>query len=249
MTSKRSNFTHSNPQALEYAKAAGALCMGITNTVGSALSRNTHFGVHITAGAEMGVASTKAYTSQIVALTMVALAISEDSISKRARRDAIIEGLRGLPDAVRRALQLDNDIKALAAELKEEENLLLFGRGYNYATALEGALKVKEVALMHRYGWGAVCAAAAMPVIAVVCVCRLVWILLCVLLCGFSWHDGVLRSHWYLMSKTPSKTCRKGVDMLCADCCSFCVRRYKQALEKEEKNTLLAPVRVSWLER
>ncbi len=146
-----------NTKALEYAKTAGALCMGITNTVGSALSRNTHFGVHINAGAEIGVASTKAYTSQIVVLTMVALAISEDSISKRARRDDIIEGLRGLPDAIRKTLALDKEIQALAEELKEEENLLLFGRGYNYATALEGALKVKEVALMHRcVFWGVV---------------------------------------------------------------------------------------------
>lgn len=146
--------THTHTQALEYAKTAGALCMGITNTVGSALSRNTHFGVHINAGAEIGVASTKAYTSQIVVLTMVALAISEDSISKRARRDDIIEGLRQLPDAIRKTLALDKEIRALAEELKGEENLLLFGRGYNYATALEGALKVKEVALMHRYCQG-----------------------------------------------------------------------------------------------
>ena len=131
--------------------------MGITNTVGSALSRNTHCGVHINAGAEIGVASTKAYTCQIVTLVMVALVISEDSIGKHARRDEIIEGLRGLPDAVRQALTLDAEIRELAETLKGEENLLLFGRGYNYATALEGALKVKEVALMHRYGCFAAC--------------------------------------------------------------------------------------------
>ena len=138
--------------ALNYAKAAGALCVGITNTVGSAIARTTHCGVHINAGCEIGVASTKAYTSQMVAITMAALALADDSISKRAARDAIIDDLGRLPDAVRGALALDGAMRDLAATLKEEESLLVFGRGVNYATALEAALKVKEVALMHSEG-------------------------------------------------------------------------------------------------
>ncbi|XP_038713251.1 glutamine--fructose-6-phosphate aminotransferase [isomerizing] 2-like isoform X2 [Tripterygium wilfordii] len=138
--------------ALEYALENGALCVGITNTVGSAIARNTHCGVHINAGAEIGVASTKAYTSQIVVMVMLALAIGGDAISSEARRDAIIEGLFDLPNKVREVLKLDMEMKDLAKSLIDEQSLLVFGRGYNYATALEGALKVKEVALMHSEG-------------------------------------------------------------------------------------------------
>ncbi|KAL4452541.1 hypothetical protein ABPG75_008203 [Micractinium tetrahymenae] len=138
--------------ALEYAKARGALCVGITNTVGSAIARSTHCGVHINAGCEIGVASTKAYTSQIAVITMMALALSEDSISKRDKRNAIIDGLAELPEKIRQALKLDLEMRRLAGTLEGEQSLLVFGRGYNYATALEAALKVKEVALMHSEG-------------------------------------------------------------------------------------------------
>ncbi|KAF3791422.1 Glutamine--fructose-6-phosphate aminotransferase isomerizing 2 [Nymphaea thermarum] len=138
--------------ALDYAKKNGALCVGITNTVGSALARNTHCGIHINAGAEIGVASTKAYTSQIVVMTMLALAVGDDSISSKSRREAIIDNLFDLPNKVRGVLQLDDEMKDLAKLLMDEQSLLMFGRGYNYATALEGALKVKEVALMHSEG-------------------------------------------------------------------------------------------------
>ena len=138
--------------ALRYAKKAGAMCVGITNTVGSAIARITDCGVHINAGCEIGVASTKAYTSQIVAITMLALALSDDSISRRGARDEIIDGLVELPDIVKRALLLDQQMIVLAQKLQNEHSLLVFGRGYNYATALETALKVKEVSLMHSEG-------------------------------------------------------------------------------------------------
>lgn len=138
--------------ALQYALENGALCVGITNTVGSAIARNTHCGVHINAGCEIGVASTKAYTSQIVVMAMLALAIGDDAISSQARREAIIDGLIDLPNKVREVLKLDQEMKDLAQLLIAEQSLLAFGRGYNYATALEGALKVKEVALMHSEG-------------------------------------------------------------------------------------------------
>ncbi|XP_075662206.1 glutamine--fructose-6-phosphate aminotransferase [isomerizing] 1 [Castanea sativa] len=138
--------------ALEYALENGALCVGITNTVGSAIARHTHCGVHINAGAEIGVASTKAYTSQIVVMAMLALAIGGDTISNEAKREATIDGLIDLPNKVREVLQLDQEMKDLAKLLIAEQSLLVFGRGYNYATALEGALKVKEVALMHSEG-------------------------------------------------------------------------------------------------
>eukprot|EP00884_Botryococcus_braunii_P005254 jgi/Botrbrau1/1472/Bobra.178_3s0029.1 len=148
----QSGETADTLQALQYAKKRGAFCIGVTNTVGSAIARMTDCGVHINAGCEIGVASTKAYTSQMVAITMMALALSEDSIYKRAQRDAIIDGLGELPKKVQEVLQLDSDIRALAEELQSESSLLVFGRGYNYATALEAALKVKEVAIMHSEG-------------------------------------------------------------------------------------------------
>ncbi|CAL5192811.1 unnamed protein product [Lathyrus oleraceus] len=138
--------------ALQYALDNGALCVGVTNTVGSAIARNTHCGVHINAGAEIGVASTKAYTSQIVVMAMLSLAIGGDTISNKARREAIIDSLYDLPNKVREVLELDQEMKDLANLLIAEQSLLVFGRGYNYATALEGALKVKEVALMHSEG-------------------------------------------------------------------------------------------------
>ncbi|KAG0562819.1 hypothetical protein KC19_9G173700 [Ceratodon purpureus] len=148
----QSGETADTLQALEYAKACGALCVGVTNTVGSAIARGTHCGVHINAGCEIGVASTKAYTSQIAAMTMMALALGEDTLSSRNRREAIIDDLFNLPNMVEEVLKLDSDMKVLAQELMDEQSLLVFGRGYNYATALEGALKVKEVALMHSEG-------------------------------------------------------------------------------------------------
>jgi glucosamine--fructose-6-phosphate aminotransferase (isomerizing) len=138
--------------ALDYARENGALCVGITNTVGSSIARKTHCGVHINAGAEIGVASTKAYTSQIVVMVMLALAIGSDTISSQKRREAIIDGLLDLPYKVKEVLKLDDEMKDLAQLLIDEQSLLVFGRGYNYATALEGALKVKEVALMHSEG-------------------------------------------------------------------------------------------------
>lgn len=138
--------------ALEYALENGAMCVGITNTVGSTLARKTHCGVHINAGCEIGVASTKAYTSQIVSMSMMALAIGDDRISTQSRRTAIINGLSELPNKVKEVLKLDSEMRDLAESLIDSESLLVFGRGYNYATALEGALKVKEVALMHSEG-------------------------------------------------------------------------------------------------
>nr|CAD1817332.1 unnamed protein product [Ananas comosus var. bracteatus] len=138
--------------ALEYALKCGALCVGITNTVGSTLARKTHCGVHINAGCEIGVASTKAYTSQIIVMTMMALAIGADRTSSQTRSEAIAKNLLGLPGKVSEVLKLDNEMKDLAVSLIDTQSLLIFGRGYNYATAMEGALKVKEVALMHSEG-------------------------------------------------------------------------------------------------
>lgn len=138
--------------ALRYCKARGALIIGITNTVGSTICRESHCGVHINAGPEIGVASTKAYTSQILSLTMFALVMSEDRISLQPRRSEIIQGLKQLPELIRKVLELDAKVLEIARELYEKRSLLIMGRGFNFATCLEGALKVKELTYMHSEG-------------------------------------------------------------------------------------------------
>ncbi|XP_026053424.1 glutamine--fructose-6-phosphate aminotransferase [isomerizing] 1-like [Carassius auratus] len=138
--------------ALRYCKERGALTVGITNTVGSSISRETDCGIHINAGPEIGVASTKAYTSQFVALIMFALLMCDDRISVQPRRREIIQGLKVLPDLIKEVLSLDVEIQKLAAELYQQKSVLIMGRGYHYATCLEGALKIKEITYMHSEG-------------------------------------------------------------------------------------------------
>ncbi|TFK38032.1 L-glutamine D-fructose 6-phosphate amidotransferase [Crucibulum laeve] len=138
--------------ALRYCLERGALCVGVINTVGSTLSRETHCGIHINAGPEVGVASTKAYTSQYVALLMMALQLSEDRISFTERRNQIIAGLHALPAQIKKILELDSTLQQLAATVSDNKSLLLMGRGYQYATCLEGALKIKEISYMHSEG-------------------------------------------------------------------------------------------------
>lgn len=138
--------------ALRYCKSRGALIVGITNTVGSTICRESHCGVHINAGPEIGVASTKAYTSQILSLVLFALVMAEDRISLQARRSEIIQGLRQLPDLIRKVLDLDGKVLTIAKELYKKRSLLIMGRGFNFATCLEGALKVKELTYMHSEG-------------------------------------------------------------------------------------------------
>jgi glucosamine--fructose-6-phosphate aminotransferase (isomerizing) len=139
--------------ALKYCLERGALCVGVVNTVGSTISRETHCGVHINAGPEVGVASTKAYTSQYIALMLMALQLSEDRISFTPRRNAIIDSLRALPGQIKTVLALDSSLRELATGvLANSRSLLLMGRGYQHATCLEGALKIKEISYMHSEG-------------------------------------------------------------------------------------------------
>ena len=163
--------------ALRYCKKQGALLVGVTNTVGSSISRETHCGVHINAGPEIGVASTKAYTSQFLALVMFALVMSEDRISMQPRRSEIIQGLRDLPEHIQQVLGQDEKVSRLAESLYTKKSLLVMGRGYrsaesshlalinylknplntnglhfSYATCLECALKIKELTYMHSEG-------------------------------------------------------------------------------------------------
>ncbi|KAG4305263.1 hypothetical protein PORY_001433 [Pneumocystis oryctolagi] len=139
--------------ALRYCIERGALTLGIVNVVGSSISRETHCGVHINCGVEVGVGSTKAYTSQIIVMVLIALCLSEDSLSKKARRFEIIDALSCLSDQIREVLSMDLQIKKLSQEaLLTQSSLLLVGRGYQHATALEGALKIKEISYIHSEG-------------------------------------------------------------------------------------------------
>ncbi|KAJ1984256.1 glutamine--fructose-6-phosphate transaminase (isomerizing) [Dimargaris verticillata] len=139
--------------AMRYCLERGALCVGITNTVGSSISRETHCGVHINAGPEIGVASTKAYTSQYIALVLMALQLGDDRVSMAERRSEIIKGLHELPELIKEVLKLDSQLQHLAQTvLHKEKSLLILGRGLQHATCLEGALKIKEISYMHSEG-------------------------------------------------------------------------------------------------
>jgi glucosamine--fructose-6-phosphate aminotransferase (isomerizing) len=148
----QSGETADTLMSLRYCKQRGALIVGVTNTVGSSICRESHCGVHINAGPEIGVASTKAYTSQFVCLVMFALVMSEDKLSMQKRRQTIIAGLKMLPDQIKEVLSKDGYIRELANELHEHKSLLVMGRGFNYATCLEGALKIKELTYLHSEG-------------------------------------------------------------------------------------------------
>ncbi|RKU46489.1 glutamine--fructose-6-phosphate transaminase (isomerizing) [Coniochaeta pulveracea] len=136
--------------ALKYCLERGALTVGIVNVVGSSISLLTHCGVHVNAGPEIGVASTKAYTSQFIAMVMFALSLSEDRSSKQRRREEIMEGLGKISEQIRSVLEQNEKIKELCSQkLKNQKSLLLLGRGAQYSTALEGALKIKEISYLH----------------------------------------------------------------------------------------------------
>ncbi|KAH7062272.1 glucosamine--fructose-6-phosphate aminotransferase [Macrophomina phaseolina] len=145
----QSGETADSLMALRYCLERGALTVGIVNVVGSSISLLTHCGVHINAGPEIGVASTKAYTSQFVCMVMFALSLSEDRASKQQRRYEIMEALGKISDQFREILKLDQSIKELCQKFKNQKSLLLLGRGAQHATALEGALKIKEISYLH----------------------------------------------------------------------------------------------------
>ncbi|EON65000.1 glucosamine-fructose-6-phosphate aminotransferase [Coniosporium apollinis CBS 100218] len=145
----QSGETADSLMALRYCLERGALTVGIVNVVGSSISLLTHCGVHINAGPEIGVASTKAYTSQFVCMIMFALSLSEDRASKQQRREEIMEGLGQVSDQFKEVLKLDQSIKELCQKFKNQKSMLLLGRGAQHATALEGALKIKEISYLH----------------------------------------------------------------------------------------------------
>merc|ERR1711916_213057 len=139
-------------KALEYCQMNGALCVGITNTVGSAIARITDCGVHLNAGTEIGVASTKAYTSQMIALVLVALMLGSDRISLQEKSKEIIDGLKDLPSHIKNILQKSDIIQKHADNYKDHKSIIVMGRGRQFATSVEGALKIKEISYIHTEG-------------------------------------------------------------------------------------------------
>lgn len=142
--------------ALREAKKKGALVIGVVNVVDSSIARETDAGVYIHAGPEIGVASTKAFTSQLTVLTLMALLLAKTkkTIADRQYRQTIQE-LAALPDKIRRVLKNSDPIERLAQTFKNVSNCLYLGRGVNFPTALEGALKLKEISYVHAEGYPA----------------------------------------------------------------------------------------------
>ena len=138
--------------AVREAKLKGALTLGIVNVVGSTVARQTDAGVYLHAGPEIGVASTKAFTSQLAVLVMISLFLGRRRHLAPYQAAEIIKGLQKIPDRVRQVLELDAQIKDVAARYKDCPNWLYLGRGYNYPVALEGALKLKEISYVHAEG-------------------------------------------------------------------------------------------------
>jgi glucosamine--fructose-6-phosphate aminotransferase (isomerizing) len=141
--------------ALREAKQRGLATMGIVNAVGSSIARETDFGVYLHAGPEIGVASTKAFTSQIVALALFTLYMGRRRHLSVLQGREMVQALRALPGQVEEVLALNDEIRALACEFKSARNFLYLGRGYQFPVALEGALKLKEVSYIHAEGYPA----------------------------------------------------------------------------------------------
>lgn len=142
--------------ALEIARQKDALIYGIVNVVGSSIARMTDAGSYIHAGPEIGVASTKAFTGQVTLLTLIALNLAHrrGTISNSYFQQLLNE-LEAIPAKVAQVLQYDEQISYIAGEIKDRQNALYLGRGYNFPVALEGALKLKEISYIHAEGYPA----------------------------------------------------------------------------------------------
>ncbi|AFL80857.1 glucosamine--fructose-6-phosphate aminotransferase, isomerizing [Aequorivita sublithincola DSM 14238] len=142
--------------AIKLAKSKGAFVYGVCNVVGSTISRETHSGTYTHAGPEIGVASTKAFTTQITVLAMMALRLAKakGTISKPDYMLYLRE-LELIPTHVEEALKTDSKIEEISAVFKDARNFLYLGRGYNFPVALEGALKLKEISYIHAEGYPA----------------------------------------------------------------------------------------------
>ncbi len=142
--------------AIQLAKDRGATVLGICNVVGSSISRETHAGVYMHAGPEIGVASTKAFTAQVTVLAMMAAMVGyKKGVLEPTRYHALIEELSCIPDKIEKILQHDSEFKSIAEQYQNATNFLYLGRGYSFPVALEGALKLKEISYIHAEGYPA----------------------------------------------------------------------------------------------
>jgi len=142
--------------AIKLAKEKGAFVFGICNVVGSSIARETDSGAYTHAGPEIGVASTKAFTTQLTVITMMALRLGQlkGTIDKE-NFDRVASQLVALPKQIENLLKFDKQIQKIAAAYKDAANFLYLGRGYNFPAALEGALKLKEISYIHAEGYPA----------------------------------------------------------------------------------------------
>lgn len=142
--------------AIKLAKSKGAFVYGVCNVVGSSIARETHAGAYTHAGPEIGVASTKAFTTQITVLTLIALKLGEANKSLSEERfKNYIQKMQLIPSQIQNLLNIDSKVKEIAAIYKDAKNCLYLGRGFNFPVALEGALKLKEISYIHAEGYPA----------------------------------------------------------------------------------------------
>ncbi|NNK12524.1 MAG: glutamine--fructose-6-phosphate transaminase (isomerizing), partial [Flavobacteriaceae bacterium] len=142
--------------AIKLAKENGAFVFGVCNVVGSSIARETHAGAYTHAGPEIGVASTKAFTTQITILTLLALKLAkEKGVINETKYHEILVELENIPQKVEKALEANPLVEIIADVYKDSENCLYLGRGYNFPVALEGALKLKEISYIHAEGYPA----------------------------------------------------------------------------------------------
>lgn len=142
--------------AIKLAKSKGAFVFGICNVVGSSIARETHAGAYTHAGPEIGVASTKAFTTQITVLSLIALKLAQakGTLSTSAV-NTYLQTMQQIPAQVESLLKIDAQVKEIAAVYKDAKNCLYLGRGFNFPVALEGALKLKEISYIHAEGYPA----------------------------------------------------------------------------------------------
>src|SRR5437016_3957129 len=151
----QSGETADTLEALRVAKGAGSTVVGIVNVVGSTIARESDGGIYLHAGPEIGVASTKAFTSQLVALVLLGLYLGRQRGLAAEEGRRLVEQLRRLPELIQRTLALEPEVRALAEGYADTRNALYLGRGVNFPVALEGALKLKEISYIHAEGYPA----------------------------------------------------------------------------------------------
>jgi glucosamine--fructose-6-phosphate aminotransferase (isomerizing) len=155
MVISQSGETADTLAAQREGKRKGAKVYGLCNVVGSSIARETDAGVFLHAGPEIGVASTKAFTSQVTVLSLITLLLARKRSMSAARGAEVVQELQTLSDKVQKILDQREQIKKIAEIYHKNSNFLYLGRGYNFPVALEGALKLKEISYIHAEGYPA----------------------------------------------------------------------------------------------